>query len=265
MRSWQSGLEGVVGSRSTRGLIVIGLLLGSSGAWGEEPREDPAASKLLAQARAARAVWEQFPGFRANVEVNLEGQVSRGQVRVEPGGKVHLQGLEAQAQRWAQEQLTQLVGHRLPESKTALAACAFTDQNTDHPLGREVCVLGDPLHSRYRIREGQIRVVSRQLKGQQFTITVLKQLQNPKGKYLPASYVVDYWDLKTGHLVRSEAVHQTWVRVGGYDLPRATLVVSVGPLSVPAAEGPAPASTARLLLLTKHKLLTRGAAGNAAP
>src|SRR5262249_24905228 len=43
---------------------------------------DPAATKLLAEARAARALYHNFPGFSADIEVNLDGKATRGRVEV---------------------------------------------------------------------------------------------------------------------------------------------------------------------------------------
>ena len=50
----------------------------------------PEATKLLADARAARACWTNFPGFTADLEVNFDGQVVRGRVQVNDKGKVEV-------------------------------------------------------------------------------------------------------------------------------------------------------------------------------
>jgi hypothetical protein len=243
---------------SRSGWLVIGTTL-LAGALpfvraGEGPSKgDPAASKLLAEARAARATWEKFPGFTANIEVNLDGQVSRGRARVDASGRVTLQGLDKPAQEWARSTLSSVVGHRLDGDSGQKTACVFGEGGADHPLGREVRVLGDDFHSSYRIRDRQIRVVNRDAKGQKFTITVLHNLPNPKGNYLPASYVVDYWDTKTGALRKSTAFHQSWLRAGGFDLPRTTLAVT----AIGRGEGTTsgPAYSVRSLTLSKYKLL----------
>ena len=220
---------------------------------------DPAATKLLAEARAARATWEKFPGFTARVEVNLDGQVSRGKVRVDAAGKVTLDGLDKQAREWATSTLGSIADHRRAVGPEEKSACVFGDGGADNPLGREVRVLNDAYHSSYRIRDRQLVVVQRELKGQRFRITVLKNLTNPKGKFLPASYVVDFWDAKTGELTRSVATHQRWVRVGGFDLPKATLAVTAA-REVPGAGSAAEQGfSARSLTLSGHKLLRRGA------
>ena len=50
-------------------------------------KPDPQATKLLADARAARAQWENFSGFTADVEVNFDGKISRGKAIVAKTGR----------------------------------------------------------------------------------------------------------------------------------------------------------------------------------
>src|SRR5262245_20507613 len=75
-------------NRTFPSLAVLLLLAGAAGAADPAtPAEEPAASKLLADARAARANWVSFPGFTAELEVNFDGKVARGTLDVSPGGK----------------------------------------------------------------------------------------------------------------------------------------------------------------------------------
>lgn len=60
-------------------------------------KADPLASKLLAEARAARAQWLRFPGFSADIEVNLDGQLSRGKLRISADRKVAFEDLDQSA------------------------------------------------------------------------------------------------------------------------------------------------------------------------
>jgi hypothetical protein len=185
---------------------------------------DAAATKLLAEARAARALWDHFPGFTADVEVNLDGHVTKGKVTVDSKGKVALDMPEGDAAKWAKGQLSSVVGHRLggAEGETP---CAFADDVADHPLGRAVAVLNDEFHSSYRIKDRQILIVNRQMgEGGKFTIAVLKNEVNEEKKYLPSCYVVNSWDAR-GALKSSETFHQEWKRVGKYDLPAGVTVV----------------------------------------
>ena len=102
----------------------------------------------------------------------------------------------------------------------------FEDDNADHPLGRAIRVLSDEFHSSYRIRDRQVIVVNRDMKDARFTITVMENEVNKEGKFLPACFVVNTWDAKTNALTSSETHHQTWKRVGAFDLPESLLVVT---------------------------------------
>jgi uncharacterized GH25 family protein len=196
---------------------------------GSKPAENPAATKLLADARAARANWENFPGFSADLEVNLDGKVTRGTMSVDPKGKVALQLNDPAAAAWAKRMLGSIVGHRLDDGSDLHTPCAFADDVTDHPLGRAIRVLNDEFHSSYRIRDRQVIEVNRVMKDARFTITVIENRLNAEKQYLPSTYVVNYWDTKSGALKTAEGHQQTWQRVGRFDLPSAAMVVSSTP------------------------------------
>jgi uncharacterized GH25 family protein len=206
---------------------------------------DQAATKLLADARAARAQWTNFPGFTAELEINVDGQVTRGTVQVQPEGKVTVQTPDADAGQWALRQLRQIVSHRIDNSASLGTPCAFVDQDTTHPLGRAIRVLNDELHSSYRIRDRQITVVNRQMQDIRFTIVVTENRLNEEQRYLPAHFVVNTWDVATGALKSSETNHETWQRVGHFDLPATarTVTATAGKLET------------RTLTLSKHKLM----------
>ena len=189
---------------------------------------DPAATKLLADARAARDTWENFPGFTADIAVNLDGKTTKGTVKVSSEGKVDLTMPEGDAAKWAKGQLSSLVGHRLSGGTELHTPCAFADDVTDHPLGRAIVVLNDEFHSSYRIKGRQILVVNRNMKDAHFTITVLENRLTENKKYVPITFVVNTWDNASGALKNSEAFHQKWKRVGKFDLPAGLTVVTAG-------------------------------------
>jgi hypothetical protein len=187
---------------------------------------DPAATKLLADARAARANWDKFPGFSADIEVNVDGKVSKGRVSVDAAGKVMLEEVDKAAEGWVKRTLASIVGHRLGGGAGHETPCAFADNDAHHPLGRLINVLNDELHSSYRIRDRQIMVVNRTTPESRFSITLQENRTNVEGKFLPASFVVHYWDAKSGELTKTEANLQTWTRVSHYDLPVTTRVIT---------------------------------------
>jgi hypothetical protein len=187
---------------------------------------DPAATKLLADARAARVLYHDFPGFSADVEVNLDGKVTRGRVEISDKGKVALKLEDAGAEKWAKNTLASIIAHRLDSGPSdSDTPCAFVDDDEHHPLGRAIRVLNDEFHSSYRIRDRQVIVVNRHVPGSRFTITVMENLRTKEDKFLPTCFVVNTWDAKTDSLTNSETHHQTWQRVGAFDLPKETLAV----------------------------------------
>lgn len=211
----------------------------------KERKEDPEASKLLADARAARANWEGFTGFTADIELNVEGKVSRGKLEVDHKGKVTLSGFDDKdVENYTRRQMSSIVGHRMDSSSDLKTPCVFTEDDVHHPLGRTIQVLNDEFHSSYRIRDKQVIVVNRSMKDLRFTITVLENHLNAEKQFLPAHYVVNSWDIKTNALKRSEAFQQRFVRVGKFDLPSLSMVVT-------ASDGKL---ESRQLKLTNHKL-----------
>src|SRR5262249_38136634 len=154
-------------------------------------KADPEATKLLADARAARANWHEFPGFSADMEVNIEGKAHRARLAVTPKGDVQFKLDDEAAGHWARRILGSLVGHRMDSGRGGDSQCAFPHNNTANPLGRAITVLDDEFHSSYRIRDRQVIVVNRTTKDSKFTITVLENMVNEEKQFLPVSYVVN--------------------------------------------------------------------------
>ncbi|MGE3804699.1 MAG: DUF3386 family protein [Gemmataceae bacterium] len=190
--------------------------------------ENPEATKLLAEARAHRAEWEGFQGFSANIEVNIDGELSKGTVKVDAKGKCQFEGLSKPAADWADRFLESLVAHRRASGSERTTPATFVD-NKDHPQGRLVRLLGDGLHSTYRIRDKQIMVVNRNMGGVKFTINVIENATTKEGKFMPTSWTVTYWDVKTGAVKRTIVNHVTWERIGSFDLPVAARTITTSP------------------------------------
>jgi hypothetical protein len=217
-------------------------------AWPLVPSEpDPEAVALFEEALAARATWQNFTGFTAQVEANLEGRPCSGTVTVSADGDVEVDlGEEAAMAPWIDEQLESITMHRAasqtPTENRDKPALRFADADSEHPLGRLLEFQGGQFASSYRVRDKQLTTVNRLIDGQNVTITVLDNLQNAEGKFLPRLYTVQYWDEASGQPVRSETVEDRWTRVGGWDLPAEHTVTSS------SAEG----YSVRSFKLTKH-------------
>lgn len=191
-------------------------------------KEDPEASKLLADARAARAGWTNFPGFTADLEANIDGKLFKGSITVDAKGKLQIADLDKEVEPWVKRSLASVVSHRVGGTGDMKTPCAFADKEEHHPLGRLINVLNDEMHSSYRIKDQQIMVVNRDMGGNKFSITMLENRRNEEGKFIPATFVVHYWDPQTGQLTKTEANLQTWTRLGGFDLPVTLKVITSG-------------------------------------
>ena len=115
------------------------------------------------------------------------------------------------AEPWLRDQIRSLVMHRLPTSSNSETRFRFGDDEENHPLGRLLMVDGGRMASSYRIKDGEIRVVNRNLGEQSMTLIVLANESNVEKRTLPNHYVVEYWDGATGRLTHSEAFQDRWI------------------------------------------------------
>lgn len=223
-------------------------------------KEDVEATRLLKEARQARANWDHFPGFSADIEVNHNGKVVRGLVEVSGKGNVTVKLNDDKLKAWTLRQLRSLVEHRIGTPAERDTPCAFLDDQAEHPLGRAISVLNDELHSSYRIRHRQIIEVCRTMKDTRFIITVLENSETPEKTFLPRSYVVNTWNIKTNQLVSSVAHTNQWTRVGKFDLPAQLRVVEAKGQSASGTTDARPASPplqAWAIRFSNHKLLVQ--------
>ena len=181
------------------------------------------AGELLENARAARAVWNNFPGFKSHVQIRVDDEVAEGELVVDRSGDVALKGISDSVKGWAYQQLQLLIRHRLP-APFAESEVVYADDGKN-PLGRLIKFEGDSAHSAYRVKDNVIREVNRSMGKMRFTISTLEVSRNAEGKYMPQTYSASYWDVASGRLTSNEAVLQSWVRVGAFDLPAEHVVV----------------------------------------
>lgn len=192
----------------------------------KKPLEQQKASEMLTNARAARAIMQNFPGFTADIQLNINHKQYHGTVQVDGKGSVTVADIQGQPAVWVKKVLTSTITHRLQPATPRKTPCNFADEITSHPLGRLVNILNDEMHSSYRIRDNQIMEVNRKQGEGKFSIIVQENSRNEEGKFLPTSFTVQYWG-QDGSLERSEVHNQTWIREQGLDLPKTIRVVTV--------------------------------------
>jgi hypothetical protein len=181
---------------------------------------DPEAVSLFQDALAARAAWDDFNGFAADVAGSVDGRPFTGKVTAQADGTVKVEADDPVARPWLEDQLGSLVMHRQADGGSdGKPVLRFGDDDEDNPLGRLLTFEGGRFASSYRVKDRQITVVNRHVGRRNMTITVLENERNREGKFLPRRYLVHYWDAATGRLDRVETVQERWERVGAWDLP----------------------------------------------
>jgi hypothetical protein len=213
---------------------------------------DPDAVALFEEALAARAAWgDDFPGFAAQLAGAVEGRPFTGGVTVRDDGSVAVEADDPVARPWLQDQLESIVMHRLAGDRGSAGAdqsrpvLRFADDEDDHPLGRLLNFVGGQFASSYRVKDHQITVVNRHMGKRNMTITVLDNDKNPEGRFLPHSYLVQYWDAASGAIDHVESVQERWQRFGSWDLPKVHTVTNASSAGL----------SVRSVTLSQHRLL----------
>jgi len=187
---------------------------------------DPQALDALVRARNGRSMWEEFPGFTADLTIHADSQDVKAKVEINADGNVSLTMEKGVLADWVEEQLNSLVQHRMPDGEVTQNAVTFSDQDMTHPLGRKID-LGDPdLQSAYRLKDDAIMEVNRVMGPMRFTISVMEIERNAENKYLPRSFTMNFFDGKSGELRTSLAYWNAWQRIGKFDLPKTILEIN---------------------------------------
>ena len=210
---------------------------------------DPRAVAMFERAVAARASWENFPGFTAEIDGTIDGRQFSGSVDIGGDGTVKLDIDEDAAGEWVNDRLESIVMHRQARSSSGRGGpvLRFADDQEDHPLGRLLTFVGGDFASSYRVQDDLITVVNRDLDRQVITITVLATQRNADAKILPSVYTVQYWDADDGKLLRTQTVQSRWRRTAAWDLPAELTVTTASSMGL----------AVRSFRLSSHRLLSK--------
>jgi Protein of unknown function (DUF3386) len=193
--------------------------------------DDPRARDLLRRAFDNTARWQNdFKGFTADLTVNVNGKETKGPVMVKSPREVSVQLGDAEAQKWAQEQLSMIAVHRGPRSfEESDGKYALTMEEDGHPFGTKLVIHGS--NSFYRLKDNRITQINRKMAHPgmnpfAFTINVEESSVTQDHKNLTTRYTVYYYSPTDGKLNNVESFTDTHVRVGSSDLPATRRIIS---------------------------------------
>jgi len=200
------------------GLVLLSWCL-SAPSFGAESQ--PTAAQLMQAAHDGRAVWKNFPGFRAAVTARQNGKQATGTVTVSAEGGVTLTLDSDAGFEWVAKTFDSMIGHRLAESGPANTNVEFaTSDDAQHPLGRLIKSKDATEHSLWRVQGDVFTEVHRVGPTSRFAIRVSDVYRTPEGTHLPQNFSVITWNPQTGELLKTRQVHHQWIRVGQTDLPQ---------------------------------------------
>lgn len=182
---------------------------------------DPAARKFLRAADERSASWQGFPGFTAEIRVYRDGLTHSGLLTVTPDGRHRVELVDGESRKWASAVISSIsatTNRKDFEERYKDIGFSFgVDDN--HPLGQLVNTHGDPYQSRFRVLDGEIRVIERVTPTERIFLKILSLDRDEKGQKLGRTFVVYYFDRKSGALLRSQAIEDQRSIIGGYVLP----------------------------------------------
>ncbi len=191
--------------------------------------DDADAREALREVFGNTARWPAgFPGFTADVTVNIDGKSETGTVTVKNAKDIETSIADEAAKEFLNENLASIAMHRGPrsfEESDGKYKLVFGDEGT-HPLGRSVVMGGDGMSSFYRIKGGRIQQINRKTPRFSFSINIEESVKNPDGKFLTHKYTVYYFNPENNSLKDVESYTDDYVRVGDADLPGVRRIIN---------------------------------------
>ena len=210
--------------------------------------DDPKARELLQQAFQNTYRWSKdFKGFSARYTVWDSGQNHIGKVTVKTPQEVEVTLPNETIQEWAKGQIGMMAVHRGPRNfdESDGRHVLTLGEEDKHPLGRLLILHGDGLKSQYRIKEGQITQINRNMGPVRFTINVEDSMKTSGSKNLTTKYTVYYFNPKDNSLKQVESYTDQHAVIDTLYLPgfRRIIMVEEGEVKV------------RTMLFEDHQLL----------
>ena len=196
----------------------------------QTPNQPQAHAALQAAHEGGYRFPENFAGFSADVQIERDGVTQTGKVTLRSPREIDIDlNAEEETLAWLRQELGSMAGHRWP-TPYAESDGRWTltlEEGAGHPLGDLVRVHDDPFDSSYRLRQGRIAQVNRQMGPTRFSINIHEHTETADGRTLPAVFTVAFWDTAQGRLSRTDEYLDRYVEVDGVQLPAERRILRV--------------------------------------
>jgi len=171
---------------------------------------------------------EDFAGFQAVLRYTTDQNTREGIITIHSPTDITLE-LEGEEEKLKvlQREIASLCGHRwhAPYSSGDGRYTLSLDENAQHPLGQLILFHDDPFKSSYRVKNGSVVQINRQMGTTQFTIQI-QEHTSIEGKYtLPRQFTVAYWDTDQKRLMRSVGYTDLYIPIEGCYLPSSRRII----------------------------------------
>ncbi|MCA9077895.1 MAG: DUF3386 family protein [Planctomycetaceae bacterium] len=213
-----------IGKFDTVESLNVSNAAGESAAASASPTSSLARETMLA-AHNARAVWNDFPGFTAELTISENGVQQTCTIQVSGDCRYELSLSEAERPAWLKSKLDSVISHRRPRKFDEVGYEIIPEpERTDGSL------LVKKLDGSgvFRIQGSTITEVIRKSDKQWLEITNLTTETVGGRRYLPSVSSVTYRDPASGDVQSVRSNTFDWTRIGDFDLPLNALTVETG-------------------------------------
>ena len=204
--------------------LIFGLLLALH-AVTAEPVADDSAKALLERVRENRETLSpDFPGFQSRLVVHSGGRVYEGRMHFRPPITLEVEFSDTKVRKKVKPLVRSLLSHRMRSDGLSDETVRFAEPD-EHPLGRRI-LLGDKYRSSYRIRDGGILEVDRNMEDSRLVISVLETMTTASGTNLPVHFFVTVFDKESGAVKSASAYRDVYEQIEGEYLPRSRYVIN---------------------------------------
>ncbi|MFV0444629.1 MAG: DUF3386 family protein [Planctomycetaceae bacterium] len=207
-------------------VVASGVLLVTLTAIHAESRKtDSPAREQMLRVHDARAVWNDFPGFTAELAITDGGVQQQCTIRVHGDCKYEVSLPEAERPQWLKAKLDSVISHRRPDRFDEVGYAVIVEEGRS-----DGTTLIDKLDGsgQFRVRDGEILEIHRKTDKSWLEIYNIDTHRNTEGQVLPSVSAVTIRDPHTGDVKSSRCNTFEWTRVGAFDLPARAVTVEVG-------------------------------------